>query len=110
MGTDLRLKQRNDLFRVIEEIGFDPVEFEWRLADGEWAGYDKFYTAPALVHKPTGKVFVLALLPEGPPSLALRGPWAAFSTPGADGPSAVRSHISWDSVREEARQWLHRIR
>jgi len=110
MSTTLRPKQRNELFKVIEEMDFDPVEFEWRNADGEWAGYDHFYTTPALVHKPTGKVFALALLPEGRPWVGVHGPWAVLSTPGEDGPRSVREYVSWADVLKEARQWLHRIR
>src|SRR5437867_9492797 len=110
MSTDLRPKQRNDLFMVVEEIGFDPTEFEWRRADAEWAGFDKFQTVPALVHKPTSKVFLLALMPGGAPNHMRGGPWGVYSTPGEDGPHEQKEYISWDTVREEARQWLYRIR
>ncbi|SRR6266550_3311326 len=111
MSTDLRPKQRSDLFVVVKETGFDPGEFEWRVVTGEWAGFDKFQTVPALLHKPTSKVFSLALIPGDTAGYVNRhGSWAVYSTPGEDGPHEQREYISWDTVLEEARQWLRRIR
>ena|SRR2546429_499761 len=109
MSTELRPKKRNDLFLVVKEMGFDPVEFEWREVNGEWAGFTKFSIVPALVHKPTSKVFSLARLPSDG-FVNQRGPWAIYSAPGEEGPSAVSEYNSWDTVLDEARQWLRRVR
>ena len=102
MHTSLLRSQRNHVFTVIKEAGFDPLDFDWSKTSTRWNdnGDDP---VEELIHNPTGFHFVFDRFEGRPtPRFAPREDRAAEMDCGPVG--------SWEEVRHELRRWLEIVK
>lgn len=97
----LLTSQKNDLFRLIQDLKFSPSEFSW----GEVASSD-FRTSPALHHVPTGFNFIIH---EGENSYGERGFSISYS-PGEEHATEYHDAGKWTTVVRTFAEWLANVR
>lgn len=109
--ADLRKKQWDLLFRVVEHAGFAPLtEIVRQDVSGEVLGYVGD-SIPALVHKPTKFYFAIAELPpQRNPYSGGNGPFGVAYQPGEQTPTDAEQYLSWDEVVRACMMWLGRVR
>jgi hypothetical protein len=109
--ADLRKKQWDLLFRVVEHAGFAPLtEVVRQDVSGDLLGYDG-NSIPALVHKPTKFYFAIAELPpQRNPYSGGNGPFGVAYQPGEQTPTDAEQYLSWDEVVRACMSWLSRVR
>jgi hypothetical protein len=93
MAHELLPSQQNDVFRAIQEAGFDPNEFEWHERMGD---FDRMAPVPTIVHVPTGYLFLFDW----------NGGHLASYSPGRDRPYTTLSTGGWANQLGAVSNWL----
>ncbi|OPF62020.1 hypothetical protein [Hydrogenophaga sp. H7] len=102
MHTALLRSQRNHVFAVIKEAGFDPLDFDWSKTSTRW--HDNGDSpVEELIHSPTGFHFVFD---------RFEGRANPRFTPREDRAAELDCGQvdSWEEVRHQLRRWLEIVK
>ncbi len=90
--------QRNEIFNVVKDIGFDPATFKWETVSSL---HDFELAVPLLVHVPSDSKFLFDLLKGAH--------WCQYN-PGEEKFSEQKYPGSWPGQLGYVRQWLDNLK
>jgi hypothetical protein len=99
----LLTSQKNAVYRFVENYGFDPADFEWRVAVSP-QGDD--VTVETLQHRSTQYAFTFDTNRRGRGPLGLTPDRLSFMKPGPEQPFAVSEDYGWDEQLRSVGTWL----
>jgi hypothetical protein len=104
----LRETQKNDVFRLVVNQGFDPSDFEWDVAT---TGFVE-HTIDRIVHRPSGGSFFFAfdIIPGSAFGPSLEGDRLGIFSPGPEHMQQRASAIGWDGQLRHVALWLAALR
>ena len=95
MGHKLLPSQRNGVFKLVQNNGFQPTEFEWRIDSG-FGGVSE----PLLFHTPSGYWFRFGV------DLGFGGVTSVVFSPAKESIQATVYKLSWEEILRYANAWL----